>query len=57
MITTFDTKLEHLLTKYFYAIGDEHEVWQALIENNILTFNLLINSCHKKSEENEAQAR
>ena len=45
MSTPFDTKFEHLLTNYFYAIGEKHEVWQAFIENNIITFDLLISSC------------
>ena len=26
MSTPFDTKLKHLLTNYFYAIGEKHEV-------------------------------
>ena len=45
MSNLFDMKLKHLLTNYFYAIGDKHKVWQAFIKNNILTFDLLVDSC------------
>ena len=45
MITPFDTKLEHLLTNYLSTKGDKHDIWQVFIENDILTYDLLINSC------------
>ena len=38
MSTPFDTKLKHLLNNYFYAKNDKHDIWQALVENDILTY-------------------
>ena len=38
----FDVKLEHLLTNYFMAIGDQHDIRQAFIQNGILTFDLFM---------------
>ena len=44
MSTHFDTKLEHLLTNYFSSKskGDKHDIRQAFIKNDILTYDLLI---------------
>ena len=41
----FDAKLEHLLTNYSSAIGDQHDIRKTFIQNDILTFDLLINTC------------
>ena len=38
-------KLEHLLTNYFLATGDQHDIQQAFIQNDILIFDLLIGMC------------
>ena len=43
--TPFDTKLKHRFTNYFSAKGEKHDILQAFIKNEILTFDLLINSC------------
>ena len=45
MTTPFDPKLEHLLTNYFSATGDQHDTRQTFIQKNILTFDLLIGMC------------
>ena len=45
MSTTFDLKLKHLLTNYFSATGNQHDTQQTFIQNDILTFDLLINIC------------
>ena len=45
MTTLFDLKLEHLLKNYFCATGDQHDTWQTFIQNDILTFDLLIGMC------------
>ena len=39
----FDVKLEHLMTNYFTAIGDQHDICQTFIQNDILTFDWFIN--------------
>ena len=36
-MASFDKKLEHLLNTYCYVKNDKHEIWQAFVENNILT--------------------
>ena len=41
----FDTKLEHLLTNYFIAIGNQHDIRQAFIQNGIIIFDLLTGMC------------
>ena len=41
----FDVQLEHLLTNYFSATGDQHETRQTFIQNDVLTFDLLIGMC------------
>ena len=38
MSALFDKKLEHLLDTYCYVKSDEHEIWQAFVENDILTY-------------------
>ena len=48
MSNPFDTKIEHLLTNYFSANSDKHDIQQAFIENDILTFDLLMDSCTLK---------
>ena len=45
MSPSFDTKLEHLLTNYFMAIGDQHDIRQACIQNNIIIFDLFTGMC------------
>ena len=45
MSTPFGTKLKHLLTNYFSAKGDRHDIRQAFVENDILSFDLLMDSC------------
>ena len=45
----FDTKLEHLLSTYCYAKSDKHEIWQAFVENNILTFDEFVDSHNLES--------
>ena len=45
MSTPFDTKLKHMLTNYFSVKGDKHDIWQAFIESDIPTFDLLMDSC------------
>ena len=42
MTTPFDPKLKHLLSNYFSTTGDQHDTWQTFIQNDILTFDLLI---------------
>ena len=41
----FDANIEHLLTNYFSAISDQHDFRQMFIQNDILTFDLLIGTC------------
>ena len=45
MTSSFDPKLEHLLTNYFMAIGDQHDIQQAFIQNSITTFDLFTGMC------------
>ena len=45
MSTTFDTKLDHLLTNYFSASSDQHDIRQTFIYKNITTFDLIIDTC------------
>ena len=45
MASVFDPKLEHLLTYYFMAIGDQHDIRQAFIQNQITDFETFTNSC------------
>ena len=33
MASVFDPKFEHLLTNYFMAIGDQHDIRQGFIQN------------------------
>ena len=40
----FDVKLEHLLTNYFTVIGDQHDIHQTFIQNDILTFDQFIDT-------------
>ena len=49
MSTPFDTKLEHLLNTYLYAKSDKHEIWQAFVENNILTYDEFVDSQNLES--------
>ena len=44
----FDPKFEHLLTYYFMAIGDQHDIRQAFIQSQIFDFEGFINSCTLK---------
>ena len=44
MSAPFDKKLEHLLNVYCYIKSDKHEIWHALVENNILTFDEFVDS-------------
>ena len=41
----FGVKLKPLLKNYFMAKGDQHDIRQAFIHNDILTFDLLIGMC------------
>ena len=45
MTPVFNPKLEHLLTYYFMAIGDQHDIQQAFIQNDILIFDMLNSMC------------
>ena len=45
MMSSFDPKLEHLLTNFFMALGDQHDIRQALIQNQITSFDLFTSSC------------
>ena len=45
MTSVSDPKFEHLLTYYFMAIGDQHDIRQAFIQNQIVNFETFINSC------------
>ena len=38
MNAPFDKKFEYLLDTYCYVKSDEHEIWQAFVENDILTY-------------------
>ena len=45
MTYVFDPKLEHLMTYYFMALGDQHDIWQVFIQNQIVDFELFVNLC------------
>ena len=45
MTSSFDPKLEHMLTNYFMAIGDQHDIRQAFIQICITSFNLFTGMC------------
>ena len=45
MTSSFDTKLENLLTNYFMVIGDQHDIQQVFIQNGIITFDLFTGMC------------
>ena len=45
MTSVFDPKLEHLMTHYFMALGDQHDIRQALIQNQIIDFETFVGSC------------
>ena len=45
MASVFDPKLEHLLTNYFMAIGDQHDIQQAFIQNQITDFETFTGPC------------
>ena len=45
MSTPFDTKLEHLLINYLSAIGVDHDIRQAFIYKDVLTFENFMDSC------------
>ena len=45
MSTTFDAKLEYLLTIYLSAISDQHDIQQAFIHKGILTFENFTDMC------------
>ena len=49
MSASFDKKLEHLLDTYCYVKSDKHEIWQAFVENNILTYNEFVDSQNLES--------
>ena len=42
-----DTKLEHFLTHYFLAKGDNHEIWQMFKDNDSYDFEEFT-SCNKQ---------
>ena len=44
----FDPKLEHLMTYYFLALGDQYDIRQAFIQNDIKLFEAFSNSCTLK---------
>ena len=41
----FDSKFEHLLTYYFMANCDQHDIRQAFIQSDIKDFELFVSSC------------
>ena len=46
MTSAFDPKLEHLMINYFMALGDQHNIRQAFIQNQITDFETFIGSCN-----------
>ena len=45
MTSAFDPNLEHLLTNYFMATGDQHNIRHAFIQSGITSLNLLTGMC------------
>ena len=45
MTSTFDPKFEHLMTYYFMAISDQHDIRQAFIQSQIVDFETFVNLC------------
>ena len=45
MTSSFDPKLEHLLTNCFMEIGDQHDIRQVFIQNGITSFDLFNGMC------------
>ena len=44
MSAPFDKRFEHLLNTYCYIKSDKHEIWQAFVKNNTLTYDESIDS-------------